>query len=356
MAEAVPELAAEVAQVSRTNGDKYMRLTTGERYKVAAATRSGARGLSSDLVLLDELREHRDWDAWGSATKTTLARPSPQVLCFSNAGDKTSVVLHDLRERALAAAADRSTRVGIFEWSAPDGCALDDRQAWAQANPALGHRMTEDALAASLAVDPEPVFRTEILCQWVQAIEAAINPKVWESLADADAPRGSGVMFALDLAPDHATASIAVAWQRPDGAAQVMLAHVQQGVDGVVQRAAALLSTWGGRLLVEQGGTASFLLSQLEAAHVPLEPVPRRFYVEACAALDAAVTARKVRHGNGDDLNAAVAAARWSTHGDSGQRVLSRKDPRVSGLVAAVLALHGLSIPAPSSGGWMVGL
>ncbi len=138
MAEAVPELAVEVAQVSRTNGDKFMRLTTGERYKVAAATRSGSRGLSSDLVLLDELREHRDWDAWGSATKTTLARPSPQVLCFSNAGDRTSVVLHDLRERALDGAADRSTRVGIFEWSAPYGCELDDRQPWAQANPALG--------------------------------------------------------------------------------------------------------------------------------------------------------------------------------------------------------------------------
>jgi len=27
---------------------------------------------------------------------------------------------------------------------------------------ALGHRMTEDAVAPSLAVDPEPMFRTEI--------------------------------------------------------------------------------------------------------------------------------------------------------------------------------------------------
>ncbi len=127
MAEGVPELAREVAHVSRTNGDKFMRLTSGERYKVAAATRSGGRGLSSDLVLLDELREHRDWEAWSAVTKTTLARPAPQVLGFSNAGDSRSVVLASLREKALGSAADRSSSLGIFEWSAPDGCALDDR-------------------------------------------------------------------------------------------------------------------------------------------------------------------------------------------------------------------------------------
>lgn len=118
---------------------------------------SGSRGLSSDLVLLDELREHRDWEAWGSSTKTTLARPSPQVLGFSNAGDAGSVVLSSLRDKALAAAADRSTTVGIFEWSAADGCALDDRAAWAQANPALGDRMSEQAIASALEVDPEAV-------------------------------------------------------------------------------------------------------------------------------------------------------------------------------------------------------
>jgi hypothetical protein len=34
--------------------------------------------------------------------------------------------------------------------------------------------------------------------------------------------------------------------------------------------------------------------------------------------------------------------------------VLSRKDPRVSGLIAATLALPGLPLPPPSSGGWVM--
>lgn len=122
------------------------------------------------------------------------------------------------------------------------------------------------------------------------------------------------------------------------------------GVEGVAGRCAELLARWSGRLLVEQTGTAAFLLPHLEA-----EPVSRRFYVDSCATLDAAVAARSMRHGNQIELDNAVAAARWSTSGEAGQRVLSRRDPRVSPLVAAALALHGLA-STPPRGGWIVSL
>ncbi len=46
------------------------------------------------------------------------------------------------------------------------------------------------------------------------------------------------------------------------------------------------------------------------------------------------MTARRVRHANQPELVAAVPVARWAASGDAGQRVLSRKDPRVSALVA----------------------
>jgi len=343
MAEGVPDLAAELAHVGRVNGDKHLRLTTGERYKVTAASRRGGRGLSSDLVLLDELREHRDWDAWSAVTKTTMARPSPQVAGFSNAGDDRSVVLHSLREKALLTAADRTTTLGLFEWSAPDDCDTDDPAGWAAANPALGHRMSVQAIRSALETDPEDVFRTEVLCQWVSNVGAAVNPAVWAALADPDATRGQDLSFALDVAPDHSSASFAVAWKRPDGAAQVSLVDHREGVEWAATRAKALLTAWGGRLVVEQTGTAAFLLPTLDGDRVPVEPVPRRFYVDACAALDAAVAARSVRHGNEAALGDAVAVARWSASGDAGSRVLSRRDPRVSPLVAAALALHGLS-------------
>lgn len=356
MAEGVPDLAAELAHVSRVNGDKHLRLTGGERYKVATASRRGGRGLSSDLVLLDELREHQDWAAWSAVTKTTMARTAPQVLGFSNAGDSHSIVLASLREKALAAAADRTASLGIFEWSAPGGCALDDRAAWAAANPALGHHMSEAAVLSALETDPEEVFRTEVLCQWVETVDAAINPAIWRTLIDILAERGAAAVFALDVAPDHSTATISVAWRRPDTATQVQLADHREGVDWVVARCAELQRRWGGRLIIEQTGTAAFLIPALQAAGVTVDSVARRFYADSCSTLDAAVTARTLRHGNQLELNAAAAAAQWSSSGDAGQRVLLRKNPLVSPLVAAALAVHGVTDALKPVGGWMVGL
>lgn len=114
-----------------------------------------------------------------------------------------------------------------------------------------------------------------MLCQWVTSVNSAIPLGVWEALTDDLAQRGSEVVFALDIAPDHSTASIAVAWKRPDGAAQVMLTDHLPGVDWVVERGAQLVRDWGGRLVVEQTGTAGFLIGPLERAGTPPSPPDR---------------------------------------------------------------------------------
>jgi hypothetical protein len=121
-------------------------------------------------------------------------------------------------------------------------------------------------------------------------------------------------------------------------------------VEWVVDRCRVLHVAWRGRFVVEQTGTAGFLIPALEQAGVRVDAVPRRFYVEACAALDVAVRSRMLRHGNQHELNDAVAAARWSSRGEAGERVLSRRDPRVSPLVAAALGLHGLASLKPRGG------
>lgn len=49
-------------------------------------------------------------------------------------------------------------------------------------------------------------------------------------------------------------------------------------------------------------------------------------------------SAKVLADGDQPELTNAVVAARWSSRGEAGQRVMSRKDPRVSGPVAAALA------------------
>src|SRR6266496_636462 len=53
--------------------------------------------------------------------------------------------------------------------------------------------ITEGAIGSALATDPEKVFRTEILCQWVdQLADYPIDPAVWALLEDpGSSPAGS---------------------------------------------------------------------------------------------------------------------------------------------------------------------
>lgn len=258
MAEEIPELAERIEKISRRNGGKALKLDGGERYKIAAATRKGGRGLSSDLILLDELREHTNWDAWGAVTKSAMARPNALVWCMSNAGDSQSVVLKHLRikahkavgdpdgiasamEELIAIPEDEETEsldddtLAIFEWSAEPDLPITSRLAWQQSNPSLGYGfLTERALASACATDPEPVFRTECLCQWVEAAVIAPFPQQsWQDGIDDDSEIAldSEVFYGIDMSEDRTCTSIAVCGLRDDGLYHVEVIANRTGFD-----------------------------------------------------------------------------------------------------------------------------
>ena len=88
--ESVPELKRSIDRVSRTNGNKRLILTEQRQYKVGAPTRRAGRGDSNDLVMLDEIRELRDFEVLSASFASTNAKPNGLVMCFSNAGDPDS--------------------------------------------------------------------------------------------------------------------------------------------------------------------------------------------------------------------------------------------------------------------------
>ena len=230
--ESVPELSAELQRVGRTNGSKKLVLTGLRQYKVGAPTRRAARGDSNDLVMLDEIREQRDWETWSASVASTNAKPNGMVVCFSNAGDPDSIVLRELRSKAIALISgtgssddfggdvDAST-LGLFEWSAEDGAATDDLEQLAQANPALGYGyLTERALMSNRGTFPEAKFRSECMCQQVETILPAPFPDgSWSACLDLQstiAPE-SELYYGIDLSADRRWASVAVCGMRADG-------------------------------------------------------------------------------------------------------------------------------------------
>lgn len=265
-----PILDALKERVVKVNGKKSLELKSGSRYKVKAANRRAGRGLSGDLTMLDELREHQSWDAWAAITKTTMARESALILALSNAGDASSVVLRYLRKMAHASLGDPDhvnanddpnrlldkpvdvddddafddDSLAIFEWSAPPGCAIRDRDGWAAANPALGHTIAERTIASAASTDPEWVFRTEVLCQWSDgSLVGPFPPGAWDAGLftgkdthgrPVDPPQIVGSVCAcVDQSADRSTTFIAYCGQDVTGRYQVEIVARRAGDEWV---------------------------------------------------------------------------------------------------------------------------
>jgi hypothetical protein len=351
MAEEIPELAAEVAQVLKVNGKKQLRLVTGERYKVRAASRRAGRGLTGDLVLLDELREHQTWEAWGAVTKTTMARVRSQVWAASNAGDLMSVVLGFLRGLAHLALGDPDginegasapgdlsddeeldgDSLGIFEYSAAPGCEKWDRVGWAHANPSLGHPdgVSEKALASAARTDPEAVFRTECLCQWVaRLVESAIPIVQWAARCRPESAVTGQPVFVLDVSPKLTYSAVGFAGLNASGDTHVELLcrdgqdelDYRPGTDWVLPALVDLASRVRGlRVTIGAGSQAETLAPEITKAGIGIDRIPAKDIPAACGLLYKLATSGGLAHIGQPELSAAVGSAKWRDTGEGAQ-------------------------------------
>ena len=226
-----PALAEEIQNIARRNGGKKLVLTGLRTYKVGAPTRRAGRGDSNDLVMLDEVRELRDWETWSAAVASTNAKPNGMTVCFSNAGDPDSIVLRQLRSQAIEKIEGTKANdfggdvdadsLGLFEWSAPDKAETDDMEALAQANPALGYgKLTERALMANRETFPEAKFRSECMCQQVETILPEPFPEgAWLGGQDPESfiREDSELFWGIEMSSDRKYTVIAVCGLREDG-------------------------------------------------------------------------------------------------------------------------------------------
>lgn len=246
--ESIPTLSANLQKVSRTNGGKRLILTGNRSYKVGAPTRRAGRGDSNDLVMLDELREHRDWETWSASVASTNAKPNGIVICFSNAGDPDSIVLRQLRSQAMEKINGTQANdfggdvdadaLGWFEWSAPDRADMSDLDALAQANPSLGYgKLTERALLSEKDTFPEMKFRSECMCQQVETILPEPFPEgAWKGGVDENSfiREDSDLWFGIDLSQDRKYTTIAVCGLREDGNYHIEVVERRMGTEWAI--------------------------------------------------------------------------------------------------------------------------
>jgi hypothetical protein len=215
------------------------------RYKVKSTTEDSARGIPGvGILLLDELRTHRDHRAYAALSNTAMAVPNALIISMSNAGTAESIVLNEARELGLSG---EDPDHGFFEWSSgsqlPDGSVDPDCQyGWAQANPSVGHgRLTWRALRSARAKSRKSlaaaaVFIVENLCRWVETMEFGLDPAAWRgsvSSALVSDYRDAWWYGGLDVALDggHVTLSIVT----PEGTAyRAWVAKTWNSVDAAM--------------------------------------------------------------------------------------------------------------------------
>jgi hypothetical protein len=236
--EAVPMLKQEHGKSNNINGELWFELTGGQRYWVDSAD-NGGRGLTFDLVFVDEILKHKTFKAWSALSKTTAARRRSQLIAASNAGDMEAIVQRHLHKMAIDAieAEDSDTTIGLFWWSPPPGMPLDGPEAWAYSNPSLNYNLPQENLYAYWVSDPAPVFASEVGNVFVDSsVGGPFQPGKWAEGFDRISKRkpGGDVYLCIEVSHDRTLAHIAFAAYREDGMVHVGIMASRPGTDWIV--------------------------------------------------------------------------------------------------------------------------
>ncbi|QPE05303.1 hypothetical protein IT882_04340 [Microbacterium schleiferi] len=338
----------------RTGNKPGVTLKNGNRLLYAARSKGSGRGFTGDLVVLDEAYA-LTLDEMAALLPTMAARSmqgNPQVWFTSSAGMPESTQLAALRKLAMDESADR---LAYYEWSVPDDTASDDVDAWYDANPGLGIRISEeyvrdefDTLAKNTGSDEQ--FRRERLGIWAPlGRDAVFNPDVWAAAGVDDDIVGARVPT-FDVTNDRSWAT--AAWTGCNGAGQVQVELVKH------DRSPHWVVPWFGELFERNprmprrvycapGGQAAVMADTFERAGIELVVLSRQDYATSCAEFYDGVTSTPpviVHRAAGQlPLDVAVGGAAWSS-GDARVWDVRKSTSIISPLVAASIGPRAFGI------------
>jgi phage terminase large subunit-like protein len=328
-----------VKQIRHANGTESIEMLSGARLDVVAATRDGSRGRSiNGMLYIDEVREISE-EGYRAAMPVTRAHANSHVLLTSNAGDAFSVVLNQLRERALD---NPPKSFGFYEYSAPQYCKITDRAAWAMANPALGYTITEEAIEEAIATSPIENTRTETLCQWIDSLSSPWAHGILEETSDStlQIPPGGYTVFGFDVSPSRRNASLVAGQLLPDGRIGVGILQTWESAVSVDDlKIAADIKGWADQyrprqICYDKYATASIAERLSNAGCITQDISGQQFYQACGDLLDGLVNHRVVHNGQANliqQMNNCAAKVN-----DSAWRIVKRKS---AGDISAPIAL-----------------
>lgn len=368
-----------VARVSRSHGEEGIELKDGSRIVYRTRTKGGARGLTGDLVVLDEAMNIPE-GTLGALMPTMRARPNPQLWYTGSAVDQTEMdhglVFARVRKRGIKGG---DPSLAWFGWEAVnpstgtpfehpedvDTEASLDPEVWASANPALGVRISHEHMLKEWRSMAPRTFAVELLCvgDWPDPDPDAarkVSADAWNACADPRSTPVGPVCFSFDVPPGRGSAVVASAGRRLDGLAHIEVVENRAGTDWVPERMAGL---------VERNETLAVTVAKqspamslvpaveraLESSKLPANPrTGARVTVlevadqaKACGVLYDAIQDRAVAHLGTTELAAAVRGAQTRQLGDAWLWSRRSSAVNIAPLVACTHALWGLATITP---------
>jgi hypothetical protein len=371
--EGCPEFDDEIARISRSHGEECIETKSGQTLEFRTRTKSGGRGFTGDLLVLDEAMI-LDSEMIGALMPTLSARPNVQIWYTGSAGTKTSTQFGRIRSRALKCAHNgcpcMDPLLYYAEWSAElcnflcgPGCQDHDDPAaettWAKANAAYGIRIDAEACESERrTMDPDMYAQERLgVGDWPVDGEAwLVIPKdYWNARIDHSSILTGKFCLAIDTAPDRAMTCITAAGGNGrDGEVHVEVTgndqtgfDYHQGINWAVERVKHIWDTQRPEfVVVDPSSPAGTLIPELEAYGIKVLTPMSREYAQACGDFAYGVAPRRgekafINHVDQQALTDAVAAADKRDLADlwAWSKSLSAKD--ICPLGSATLAVWG---------------
>lgn len=321
--------------------------------KLKARRASGSRGFSADCLLLDEA-QILGKQSWGSIVPTMSAMPNPQMWLFGTPpteGDDP-FAFSRVRDSAIS----KKARHCWLEWSADQDDDIDDPDVWAKANPAYGVRISYEACADDRAAMDAEQFARERLGMWSPSGSTGVLPAPsWQEREETASCATSRISLGVEVGPDLAWASVALAGERADGdfhfeldddqhtrgrGTAWLIPHVQYLVANNPQIRSVVVDVAGPvkTLLDERGGRYFFKGTTIQATPVKVAELG-----SGCAEVLDGITNGWLYHIGQPQFTAAALAAGKRPLGDTGMWVWSRKtaESDITPIQAGTLALIG---------------
>jgi phage terminase large subunit-like protein len=195
--------------------------STHSVYRVLSSDAKLQQGLNPSTVIFDELHVQPNSELWDALTLGSGARRDPQIVAITTAGyDMTSIcgTLYAYGQKVCRGEVEDEA-FGFWWWEAPEGCDMNDRDAWLQANPNLAEGLLDmEDMEIAVRQTSEIAVRRYRFNQWVRTAEDSWLPQgAWELCRDSD----------LHLVPGAATwVGVDMALKR-DTTAVVLVQHVE---------------------------------------------------------------------------------------------------------------------------------